>query len=202
MEYLIEEANLKRSSDFYTPESFAWDLLVGDIDNDKVGKLLSYSIENEKDNKNDKLTFQFEILITIFLELMFNLAKLDYYGEDNDEDKKFIPQYDKFDMNLYKNIIGDKFKIFGYGVNVNFENLEKFTLDKEGFKFLVDNRYCRVLLRYNDINDEKEFSKFSDDTYYHMIINGLNKNKYDKLEQIYSIFFIGDSVFSVNFIDF
>lgn len=200
MDYLIEEVNLKRSDDFYTPESLAWDLLVGDIDTDKVCKMLSYSVDNnEKNNKNDKLTFQFEILITIFMEILFDIAKLDYYGDDNEGSKKFIPQYDKFDINLYKNIIEEKFKIFGYGVGVNCEKLEKFSQDKEGFKFLIDNRYCRVLLRYNENNDE--FKNFSDDTYYHMAINGLNKNKYDKLEHIYSVFFMNDSVFSVNFIE-
>jgi hypothetical protein len=200
MNYLIEEANLKRCDDFYTPESLAWDLLVGNIDNEKVGKMLSYSTDkNEKNDENNKLTFQFEILITIFMELLFNIAKLDYYGEDNEDSKKFIPQYDKFDINLYKNVIEEKFKIFGYCVNINSEKLEKFSQDKEGFKFLIDNRYCRILLRGNEVNDD--FKNFSDETYYHMVINGLNKNKYKKMEQIYSVFFMNDSVFSVNFIE-
>ena len=154
MEKLMEEVNLKRCDEYYTPESLAWDLLVGDIsiDNDKIGKLMGFTI-NDKDknnNKNETLTFQFEILITIFMEILFNVAKLDYYSDENMVNKKFIPQYDKFNIDAYSSMIEDKFKLLGYHVVINNEKIEKFSNDKNGFKFLIDNRYCRVLLKHNN----------------------------------------------------
>lgn len=203
MEKLLEEVKMQRIDDFYTPESLAWDLLVGDIDNTKVGKLLDYSYENINNNisSHEKITFRFEILLTIFMEILFDLAKLEYYSQNDGNDgnnNKFIPEYEKFNIDAYINLIEDKFKIFGFCVFINKEKMEKFSSDKDGFKFLMENRYCRVLLKnYNE--DNSEFENLPDDTYYHMKINGLNKNNYDNLKQIYSVFFLNEYVFCVNF---
>jgi hypothetical protein len=133
------------------------------------------------------------------MEILFNVAKLDHYSDENTNGEIYIPQYDKFNINAYSSMIEDKFKLLGYCVVINSEKIEKFSNDKDGFKFLIDNRYCRVLLKHNNKESNEEFDNFPEDTYYHMKINGLNKNKYDKLEQIYCVYFMNDSIFSVNF---
>lgn len=202
MENLLEEVKMQRTDDFYTPESLAWDLLVGNTDNTKVEKLLDYSYERVDNKKKiasqEKLTFRFEILLTIFMEILFDLAKLNCYGENNEGSLKFEPKYEKFNINAYIDLIEDKFKILGFCVFINKEKMENFSGDKDGFKFLMENRYCRVLLK-NYSEDNSDFENLPGDTYYHMKINGLNKNKYDDLKQIYSIFFWGEYVYCVNF---
>lgn len=200
MEKLMDEVNLKRCDDYYTPESLAWDLLVGDIDDVKVGKLMGFSPsnKNENENKHEMLTFQFEILITIFMEILFNIAKLDFHdGESTGE--TFIPQYDKFNINAYSEMIKDKFKLLGYCVIIISEKIDNFSNEQEDFKYLINNRYCRVLLKHNSEEIDEQFDNFPEDTYYHMKINGLNKNIYNNLWEIYCVFFMNDIIFTVSF---
>jgi hypothetical protein len=206
MENLVEEIE-SRDTKFYTPESIAWDLLVGeskDIDPEKKGKLICF-IENEnkegnkEENKeeltnSDLLTYNYEILITIFMELLFNMAKLNFYFENENND--FIPDYKKFNIDAFFSLIQDKFKILGFMAFVDSEKMEG---DKEWLIDLINQRYCRVVLRYHDDDEHFEINNVSKDVYYHMKLNGLNKKKYKKLGEIYSVVFLNDNVYKIYF---
>jgi hypothetical protein len=200
MESLIEEIE-SQDSKMYTPESIAWDLLVGEsIDPEKRGKLIGFGpLEKEKENqelsKSDIFTYKYEILITIFMELLFNMAKLNHFAE-NEENAKFIPDYKKFNIDAFFSLIQDKFKILGFLAFVDSERMEG---DKEWLVSLVNERYCRVVLRYYDDDDHFEINNVAEDIYYHMKLNGLNKMKYKKLKEIYSVIFLNDKVYKIYF---
>jgi hypothetical protein len=199
MQDLFDEIELQRESKNYTPESIAWELLVGEIDKEKQGKLMAFS-EDSADNatKHDKLTFEYEILITIFMELLFNISKLNYFSENNDKNE-FIPNYKSFNFDPIFEIIDEKMKLLGYKAYVESEDIDDFVSDKDALKHLVDNRYCRIVLRYYDNEDIFDENDVSKDTFYHMKINGLNKKKYKMLLEIYSIIFLNGKVYRINF---
>jgi len=70
-------------------------------------------------------------------------------------------------------------------------------------------KYCKnkfvsnVMLRkdytYEEIDEYFEENDVPEDIYYHMILNGLNKKTYNKLNEIYSIINLNDKVFKINF---
>ena len=153
MENLLEEVKMQRTDDFYTPESLAWDLLVGNTDNTKVEKLLDYSYERVDNKKKiasqEKLTFRFEILLTIFMEILFDLAKLNCYGENNEGSLKFEPKYEKFNIDAYIDLIEDKFKILGFCVFINKEKKEQ--ENEERIRNIIKEELENLTLKNNPI---------------------------------------------------
>jgi hypothetical protein len=200
MEKFIEQTEEYNNSTIYTPESIAWELLFGNIDEEKKGNLLNYTNDINYNNIDDPVTFTYEILITIFMELLFNIAKMDYWSEsDNNIQNHFIPDYKKFNMSSYISIINDKLKIIGYCMFIKEDDMSDFIYDKESLKTIIDNRYCRIVLRYHDNDDHFESNNISDDIYYHMKLNGLNENKYLKLNDVYSVIFLNEKIYRLSF---
>lgn len=195
MEKLVDQMEECHDSKVYTPESIAWELLVGEVDEEKKGSLLNYSMD---DGIEDPITFTYEILITVFMELLFNIAKLNSYN-NNDDDTEFIPDYDKFDMNSFCAVIGDKLNLLGYSLLVQDDEIADFADDKEHLKEIIDGRYCRVVLRYHDNDTHFEDNNVSDDIFYHMKLNGLSDVKYEKLKDVYSVVFLNGKIYRISF---
>ena len=97
---MTEENN---EDELYTPEKSAWHLLYGNIDEAQKG-FDAYSVCSDNENR---FTFLFEILLTIFMELLFNIAKANQFCENDN----FIPNYINFNMDAFISIILDKFML-------------------------------------------------------------------------------------------
>jgi len=191
MEKFISEIDVVNSTEYYTPAKLAFDLVIGEIDKTKAGQLVEISLEELL--PNNILTFKYELLLTIFMEMFFYLAKIDHYAEFTTE---YVPNYNSIDINTYISKIADNFEFLGYYSQVEIENLEKFAQDKDGFNFLVKNRYCRVVLKNNNENNEN----IDNNGLYQMKLNGLNEIKYSDLNQIYSLIFVGENVICIKFL--
>ena len=89
--HLIDEFG-DLDQDIYSPETFAWKLLLDDTKSDKLSSMLQ-TFTDIKDQEDDPVSFFFEIVLTILLELIFGIMKLDHYAE-NSADTEFIPNYD------------------------------------------------------------------------------------------------------------
>jgi hypothetical protein len=206
MENLINEIencieNFEDSTEC-TPESIAWDLLVGDIDSEKKGKLIGFCDRDKANNNSDLLTYRYEMLITIFMEMIFNIAKLNFYSENitSSENIKFLPDYEKINPEVIFPLIQEKFKILGISVFIDSENMEvENDEDKENIIKLVNDRYCRVILRYYDNDEYFNNNNIEDDIYYHMKLNGLNKSEYKKIREIYSVIFLNSKIYKIYF---
>lgn len=194
MEKFINEVDIVKSTDYYTPSSLAFDMIVGNIDKSKAGELVEYS--PEEISKCDILTYRYELLLTIFMEMFFYLAKIDHY--ETNEDIEYVPKYDNINLNMYMEKISENFEILGYTAIIETDNLDKFASDKEALNFLVKNRYCRIILQNYD--NDMELYNLTGDTFYHMKLNGLNEIKYEELSQIYSLIFINEMVICIKFI--
>lgn len=187
-------------TDLYTPERLAWQLLYGNIDDAKKG-FDAYSVCPDNENQ---FTFLFEILFTIFMELLFNIAKISFYSE-HENNQKFIPDYEKFNMEIFLSIISDKFALLSYLVNIRTYTNDDFigNYDLE-YRNLVDNRYCRVILKYyynNSDSDNNIFTHMDDNLYYHMHINALvNSNKFKKIEEVYAIIMLNYKFYKISFV--
>ena len=176
---------------YYTPEKIAWSLLVDNID-DSIKGMDAFPYEKDS---GDQHTFIFEILITIFMELLFNIAKLDCLGKK----ERFIPDYKNLPIDALLSVISEKMLVLKYIVKVDEYDKSEFIDDKKKFKELSDKRYCRVLLRYYD-NDDFFKKQISDDLYYHMKLNGLvSGKKYKKLSDVYSILMLNEKIYVIGF---
>lgn len=203
MEKLFDEIQSRKESKIYTPETLAWDLLVGEIDSDTKG--IDEFVNDGDVIKSELYTDRYQILITIFMELLFGIAKLDYYANleknGNDITQKFIPNYKKFDLNSYVKTIEEKMEKLGFIVYVDEADPENLTQEsKDELIQMINDRYCRVVLRYNDKDEYFEVNDVPEDVYYHMILNGLNKKEFKKLDDIFSIINLNGKVYKVSFV--
>ncbi len=189
MEEMVDDI-LNSKDDVYTPERIAWQLLVGEVDECQKGMEI-LSVGRDSGNIH---TFVYEILITIFMELLFNLAKLGHYSKN--ENKKFIPDYEKLEIDALLSVVSDKMILLKYIARVN--TYEKTEIDPDEFKTLANARYCRVVLRYYD-EDPFFDQNIADDLYYHMKLNGLKEREYKKLSDIYCLIVLPDKVYTVAF---
>lgn len=172
----------------YTPEKIARELLIGKFDDSQRSiEILSA----EKDDGNP-YTFIFEILITIFMEIIFSLAKLDFHSKN--EGVKFIPNYQELQLDELISMASDKLEHLKYITRV--ETYERSDLDCEEFKELADKRYCRVVLRYYENDPLFETS----DDLYHIKLNAFaDETKYKKLENVYCLIML-DKIYVIRFV--
>jgi hypothetical protein len=213
MESWVDNFESQKEDKVYTPESLAWDLLFGEIDSDKKG--LDQMIEfdnnnNDKTTKSDMLKDKYQILITIFMEMIFDLAKMDYYDsleKNNKKSIKFIPKYKKMSLDAYISEIEEIFsEKLGFIATANIEDLTQMDdTDTQLYVDMMNKRYCRIALKYDNEDDDKVFEEndVPDDVYYHFRLNELIKKKYKieykKLDEIYSVFNLNDKVYRIHF---
>ena len=188
-------------SDSYTPETLAWDLLVNDdIQNNNYASELIAAIDLSEEPKPDifnKFVYEFEILATIYFEMIFGWYKLLhlYHNEETNTDTEFKPDLTNLKIEDLQNPFIDKFKIINYILHITkIENLEY-------YNFLRMQSYCRVVLRDSKI-DETYFiansRNLSPEKRYHFIINGYYSGR-DNLEDIFLLVDLGYAKFKVNF---
>jgi len=180
------------SDDVYTPASIAWKLLMDDIDDSLSANLMAMTPDNDEDS--DPVSFLFEILITIFMEMIFDLAII---NNEIDNDNGFNPDISKFNINDFLPILEKKFNRVSILLNIN--TYDKKSDDHENLRNILDNRYCRVILRHCP-EDSHIFKKnnIPSELNYHIILNQMYKQKSD-LKNIYAIIIIENIIYKISF---
>jgi hypothetical protein len=193
----LVEDNENRPDEYYTPQNLAWKLLMDDLDEELTGVLQANSPDFQWEE--DPSSFLFEILITIFMEMIFDMAIIMNSSENefNNCDKEFKPDMKKFNIDDFLPKLKEKFERVSILINIE---KHKRTNSDEFLKEIIDDRYCRVILRYYH-EDKKLFRKYNvpDDLHYHMILNG-NYKKKNKLDDIYAIIILNDFVYQISFL--
>jgi hypothetical protein len=167
----------------YTPEALAWKLLMDD--DITTSNLMIFS-----DEKNKEIVF--EILLTIYLEMIFGHYKMQYLEancnnidnidniDDNDEDDNYDDIYDNFKLDINKvnlftltNVFASKFNKLNFILNVREINREEYFQSKQ-------NRYCTVLLK-DSPSDEMYFTlnqkHLDPEKRYHFVLNNIYNTK-------------------------
>ena len=188
--------NQHSDKDTYTPESIAWKLLVDDdfvkIEN---GQLLGFLQEGQINDKLEATTIGFEILITIYMEMVINWYKLLYIMEYSD-DTNFKLDLTNVTVDDLLNPFKEKIQVLGYILNVTeFKNLEIYDEFKK-------KSYCRVALR--GLTEDNGFfqlqgKKISSDKFYHFILNS-NYKETTEIRNIYAVIKINNIGYKINFI--
>ena len=184
---------MENNDDIFTPEELAWRLLLDDnIDN---APMLAFSDENSKE-------VLFEILLTIYVEMIFNYYKMNYLGshvEDDDFDNKFDDfklDLKQLNLNMLINNFDEKMKKIKIILNV-------IEITKEQFDNYKTFRYCTILFR--DLIRDKNFFIMNDayidpEKRYHFVKNSLYKINKD-LRDIFCSFEIYGKYYKINFSD-
>jgi hypothetical protein len=186
------------SGDVHTPDSIAWKLLVDEnfVDlGENKGQLIGFLEQGEINDKLEATAIEFEILITIYLEMVIGWYKLLYLME-NPDGPEFKLDLTNIKIDDLTNPFKEKMLVLGYILNVTeFKNLEIY----EEFK---KKSYCRVALR-NLKEDEGFFimnkKNIPNDKLYHFILNSNFKSVYN-LREIYAIIKINNIGYKINFV--
>lgn len=183
---------------FYSPEELAWKLVMDEnIDDSAI--IMAFADENSKETL-------FEILITIYIEMLFDYYKMTYlentlnlYGEE--EENKICDDFENFKLDLnnvnietLENIFCEKFKKIKYLLNIN-------EISYDYYEYIKKNRYCTVLLKDSE-HDSTYFLMNEEhldlEKRYHFVLNSLYLPVND-LRDIFCTVRINDKYYKISF---
>lgn len=184
--------NVSNDGEVYTPEELAWQLILDE--NISPRTLMTFADENSKE-------IMFEILVTIYLEMIFNYYKLKYLENTTDNDDDIINAYDNFkldltnvNVNMLTDIFFEKFKKLRIILSVR----DMSQIEYENTKKI---RYCTVMLKdspqdatYFMMNEEY----LDKNKRYHFVLNSLYQKK-ENLRDIVCTININGKYFKINF---
>ena len=184
------EDNYDNFSNFHTPQTLAWKLLMEDNIKDLSSAINSFNIDGH-DKCDDPYTFIFEILITIFAEMACSLMTL--LSEDDEHVRKQLNIEDFFDT------ITSKLKKASMLLHIQTIEKEWLENDTGYFKSIIDKRYCKVILRDNP-TEEPLFNKYNvdSDMNYHMLLNPSYKQQ-NQLKNIIASVSTKNNIYQISF---
>jgi hypothetical protein len=163
---------------------------MGDEITNLSSTILSFNVDGY-DEAQDPTSFTFEIMITIFVEMMCSLAMI--MSEDDEDIRKRLVMSDFFDT------IKEKLLKASVSVHINVIEKEWLEGDTGYFKGLIDKRYCKVILRDNP-DEESLFDRYGVDNQnmYHMLLNPKYK-KQKNLKDIEALFTVKGNIYQISF---
>ena len=217
----LEEDDIENT---VTPESLAWKLLMDDDVENYTGALLPFVYEdndnkvNNMDNINknpsvryDSLADQFQILISVYMEMIFGLMKINHVNSFIDDDGNvddsidfdatFKPDISKFTTtDSLIDIFREKFKkirifLSVLGIYDSNENLPKDYGSSSDY-------YCRVILK--DSAEGKAYFKanshwLNPETQYTFVIRNDTKKQQAKIDDFYAVCTISNLKVRISF---
>ncbi len=201
MDNIDKELQNNINDDVYTPESLAWRLIVDDdlkINNSIPHLLASIDLDNEpQPDIFNKFAYEFEILLTIYLEMVFGWYKLLHIMdcEDKNKESEFVLDFNTIKLSDLEEPFKSKFKLIGYNLFINEID------DKNYYDYLKPESYCRVALR--DLQSDYGFFEINKNNIdkekkYHFIINSNFKGK-NNLRDIFMLLLINNKGYKINF---
>lgn len=177
-------------SNFHTPQTLAWKLLMEDNISDLSSTILSFNMDGY-DEENDPISFTFEILLTIFVEMISSLLTL--MSEDNENVRKQLVISDFFDT------IKSKFTKASISIFIHEIEKEWLETDDGYFKNILDKRYCKVIMRDNP-EESQLFNAYNvdNDMLYHMLLNAKYKQQ-SNLKDVCANISSGKNIYQISF---
>jgi hypothetical protein len=200
---LVDEyiGSIEYDDDDYTPESMAWKLLIAE-DTVNNGIMQFYNNGNDID---DRKSFIFEILITMYFEMLFNWHKLLFYMnlEDTVNSNNNINVNTTYEQNfnvdnLTIDDLTEPFKTKFHKINIL---LNVSIISDNYYTYLNEYKYCSVMLRFIESNKQYfEINKnnIDEDKQYHFILNSKYKHKTD-IRDIFCLVNLGNKKLKINF---
>lgn len=143
-----------------TPESLAWKLLMDNDIEDFKGVIMSFIDGCNEDNNYENQSGQFEILITMYMEMIFGLLKINHVNKQLNEkgeldplidlEKTFKPDLSNLSLDDMTQVFRDKFKKIRIYLSTSLV-LDSEPDDVKDFGSW-SKYYCRILLKDVDTN--------------------------------------------------
>jgi hypothetical protein len=173
----------------FTPELLSWKLLL----DDKINFLEHDIMAIDPDaNEYDQTELSFEVLITLYFELIFNSILLSELPDLNDV-SGFLETYKpNFTSEKFENLIGvlkDNFKKINIMISIIQFDVTDYLDD------LIADRYCYVVFKefIPDFFAKNEINK-----HYHMILNSKYK-KTTELKDVYATLRFNSKIYQISF---
>jgi hypothetical protein len=198
MSYLDKylDHNEQINSNVMTPESIAWKLIT-DENLEKNGNFQMLTFADEQDEQNDPITFLFEILLTVYFEMLFGLGTLEFLLNNEDTDlteKDFKPDLEQITLDQLNTPYSDKFKIIKYLLFIT-------PLSVDDFIYYKNDAWCKIMLK--DYKPDETFfefnSKYIDTPKRYCFIRNSLYIKKTKLNEVYALCNLGKSMYKINF---
>ncbi len=185
-----------------TPESLAWKLLMDDNVKDYAAVILAFVSNDDVCNKNneryDDLAGQFEILITIYMEMIFGLLKINHVNQyineqgelknDVDLNKSFKPDFSNFGIDDLKNCFRDKMKKIR--VFLSAQTILDANDNNPGDFGSMTEYYCKILLKDTEGGKSyflKNSKNLDPEKRYTFVIRNDTDKKQKKLNDFYAV---------------
>lgn len=191
-----DNADNTDNNNSYTPETIAWKLLM-DSDLEKLQNRILDVIEFDEDD--DPVSFQYEILLTILMEMIYGVLQINYYSNLQEEEELFEPKFTKKDIEDNLDFLKEKFLKIGILLNIQVFDIN--SDDRNYLNNIIRKSYCRVALRYSE--KDKQFFQIhsnkipSEKNYW--FINNQTYQKQTKINKIIGTCIFDDTFCSIKF---
>ena len=184
-----------------TPEGLAWRLLMGDDIKDFSGMMQMF-VEDDKNHLTQDHTFnllndQFQILITVYMEMVYGILKInhatqmfDKYGNVDEQalDATFIPDLSQFTISDMLLLFKERFKKINIFLSIS-EITDTDQTNYLDFGFYKDY-FCRIILKdteYGARYFEQHKNRLNPKVRYTFAINGGFNKKSKNLNDFYAV---------------
>ena len=178
---------------FFDPHDIAWKLLMQDFHHDLSSAILTFTPDT--DSEQDPTSFHYEVLLTIFVELVSQIAVMLSANDPECSDTFIKKQY--FNLEEMREELE---KIFRHvGVLLKMKCYHFATSDKKMLQKLCDKTYCRIVFKY-DPQSAHYFTdnNLPDELQYHFVGN-INYIKTTKMDDIYAVIIDEKSLYKISF---
>lgn len=204
MEYSDDNIN----NDFYDASTIAWKLFQDETNTPLSACILPFG----PDGETDLVTYNFEVLLSIFMELLMHIMMIEIAKDVENEIEEEIktneynidpdnidlePYYDDFNMKNYLETIIIKFKRIGHIVNVQSFDIIDDEYEKQFLELIIKDRYCRIILK-NNPTDMHYFKSIGSNEQFDFIPSS-NYKKNNKLRDVYAILMLNDKLYKIYF---
>jgi hypothetical protein len=150
--------------------------------------LIQLMVIDDLDNQYDKLAVEFEVLISVFMEMIIYILKAKYINEDNkklteNNLEKYDLQFDISDLDFFKT----KFSKIGYQLCIH---------DVGDYYDILDDYYCKTLFKKD--NEYYFMTKKINNEYTFLLRNDKDK-KFTKLKDFYTKCYVDNKYIQIYF---
>jgi hypothetical protein len=151
------------------PDSLAWDLVMGDDRDDFTAVMQGFVSDGEgsfQANRYEQTADVFQILITIYMEMVFNVLKSNFMGELLDERgeiregtdlerelETYRPDFSRYTVEEMTDFFRDKLAKIRYFLSIR--ELTEFCSDDPNDYGRDSEYYCKILL----LDDRRSYSR-------------------------------------------
>lgn len=185
------------NNDFYSTKTMAWELYYNNDNKPLSSQLLGFGPIDD----GDELTYRFELLLDIFVQMLLIMLEEELIKEkeENSEDLESDNitaeiNFNYFDMDLFYPEIRNKFKKISYLLTIETYDRND---DKEYLFLVAKDRYNRIILKNNP--EDNHYFKDLDNNVYHEFIPSQGFEPKNKLKDIYAIMNINSKMYKIKF---